>query len=92
MLTKEEFEAKRALIGRDWTDYNADVPEPDWLWMCSELSPEAPKRFIASFVTIEKVHEIVRSFLAAEGDTVIYCEPHLLDEVEMYRDEASWIT
>ena len=92
MLAREEFEAKRALLGRDWTDYTAEVPEPNWLWMCHELSPGVPDRFVASFVTIEKVRVIVKDFLAAEGETVIYCEPHLPDEVEMYRDEASWIS
>lgn len=91
MLTSEEFEAKKALLGRDWTDYNSEVPEHNWLWMCSELSPRVPARFVASFVTIEKVHVIVKSFLAKDGESVIYCEPHLPDEVEMYRDESSWI-
>ena len=91
-MSNEEIQQRIALVGRDWTDYEFEAPDEDWRWFCRQIVPQGYPVLLESFVTIERVRQLVQNFVSVEGVTAIYCEPCLPDEMEMLRDENSWIT
>lgn len=91
-MSSEEIQKRIALVGKDWTDYDFQAPEGDWRWFCYQVVADGYPVLLDSFVKIERVRKIVENFETKDGVTAIYCEPCMPDEMEMFRDEKSWMT